>query len=86
VTLTDDGEVVEPMARLRAVYPNVLALEREARQVKEQELQALVLRQRSKADLFADFYRQVVGEDLNEERRQVVDAAVSSVLGKEEVK
>ncbi len=86
VTLTDDGEVVEPMARLRAVYPNVLALEREARQVKEQELQALVMRQRSKADLFADFYRQVVGEDLNEERRQVVDAAVSSVLGKEEVK
>ncbi|WP_346353732.1 exonuclease SbcCD subunit D [Azotosporobacter soli] len=86
VTLTDDGEVVEPMARLRAAYPNVLALEREVRQVKEKELQAIAMRQRSKADLFADFYRQVVGEELNEERRQVVDVAVSAVLGKEEGK
>lgn len=46
MTLTDDGEVVELMARLRAVYPNVLALEREARQVKEQEPQALCRVQR----------------------------------------
>ena len=85
VTLTDDGEVVEPMARLRAVYPNILALEREQRQKEEAGGNAAKLHLRSEEELFADFYQIAAGRELDAARRGLVKNAVAQALaGKEQ--
>ena len=84
VTLTDDGEVVEAMSRLRAVYPNILALEQERRQDEGTASGAAKLRLRSKEELFADFYQLTAGRELDDDRRSLVRQALEKALAGEE--
>lgn len=67
VTLKDSGAILDPMNRLRQVYPNVLHLEKEEL-AGTLEIQAGSRdhRRRSEADLFADFFRQVADGPMSE--------------------
>ena len=77
VTLTDTEELLEPMATLRSVYPNVLLvllqknLEQENREY-ESRMRGV---KKSTAELFADFYEMLKGEPLDEKRRGLVEEA-----------
>lgn len=58
MVLTDEGELIEPMSKLRRVCPNVLSLEIEVkdRQVGESKTSAGAgYKQKSKLDLFWGF-------------------------------
>lgn len=68
VELEDIGELIDPMAKLRSVYPNVMELvrkERERLKNSESKISSQQIKQQSKIDLFERFYEDMVGEKCN---------------------
>jgi DNA repair protein SbcD/Mre11 len=74
--LTDGGALLEPMRRLREVYPNVLHIERPVFTAGLASLSAAPHGRGGDAELFAMFFEQVTGLALDERRR----AAFAQVL------
>lgn len=80
--LTDSGELVEPMSRLRAIYPNILRMERETMEREAgQELSAASadFANKSPLSLFCEFYENVSGEVFNDEKRAVAIEVLEDV-------
>lgn len=72
VRLTDRHAILDPMGKLRTVYPNVLHLEKPGMleagdpQLKREQLK------RSELEMFRDFFNQVSGQDLSDEQDQAL--------------
>jgi exonuclease SbcD len=81
VGLTDNGPVLDALARLRAVYPNILHVSRAGGYL-PQELPSLArAREReslSDLELFAEFFNDTVGSELSPEERTALIDALSS--------
>lgn len=80
VRLTDRHAILDPMGKLREVYPNVLHLERPGLMAGAERLQ--VGRDRLKQGelaMFEDFFAQVTGQEPSEEQRRVVADALESL-------
>ena len=77
VRLTDTHAILNAMGKLRAVYPNVLHLEKPGIMAANEnhELQREKLKT-SEIDMFRDFFNQVSGRDLTEDQ----DAALKEVI------
>ncbi len=77
--LTDRGPVLEPMARLREVYPHIVALQFvDQPQGPAESRTAADHRERHPAELFRAFYRDMVGEDIGEAAFEMVQACVQA--------
>lgn len=83
VVLTDTGELLEPMAKLRQVYPNVMMLDlaEKNKAFKSSQLSKTAREQKSPDQLFADFYEHHKGETLHEEGTQLIQALVQQLRG-----
>ena len=82
VTLTDEGELIEPMSHLRAVYPNVLSLDIEVkeRQIGENKTAAgQGYKQKSKLALFEDFYQDITGQEFGEDKAAIIGNIIETV-------
>ena len=80
--LTDSDPVLDPMARLREVYPNMLELQ--FTHVTEGNAAARAAgdhRRREPDDLFRAFYRDMLGEEIGEPALAVFNASARSVAG-----
>ncbi|ADL50391.1 exonuclease SbcCD subunit D [Clostridium cellulovorans] len=81
VVLIDEGELIEPMAKLREVYPNVMVLERE--RIRGEELVITECgknpREKSKLELFEDFYAFHTSNPLSEEKRNLIAKIIEDV-------
>ena len=79
--LTDYGELLEPMARLREKYPNALTLEREHQLLAEamQQYKRIDLQNQTPGQLFADFYSQVTGGTMTDAEIAVLEETVQTV-------
>ena len=82
--LTDDGELFEPMAQLKAVYENPLSLEREyKRDLKNSSIDIKIEdMNKNKAELFKGFYRNVMNTELSDKRFEILKDIVEEVEGK----
>jgi exonuclease SbcD len=80
ITLQDDGPVLDPMGRLRAIYPNVLEIQRTQLAVAG-ELRGPVAdhRRLTDQDLFASFFEQVTGVKLTSEQEAGFATALDEV-------
>lgn len=82
VTLTDEGDILDPMNKLRAVYPNVLGLafaERE-RQVGESKTAAgHDVQRKAKLELFRDFYENMTGQPFDQDKEGIVAQTIQAV-------
>ena len=76
VILTDEEEIIDPMGKIRSVYPNVMALDYENSRTNidafgvvldTEQLEAL-----SPYELFGDFFLGVTGAVMSEEQAQIV--------------
>lgn len=78
VTLTDRHELVEPMAKLRAVYPNVMELHYDnARTSAQSGFDACVeIENKSPFELFNEFYAEQNGLPLEKEQLKMVLSAL----------
>jgi exonuclease SbcD len=78
--LTDPGPVLEPMARLRAVYPHLLELQfRRPAPVAGAAPPAADRHRREPVALFRAFYRDMVGEELDAAHLEAFRAALHVV-------
>lgn len=85
--LTDDGELINPMEKLRAVYPNTMLITRERkREISEDKTSAKgEYKRKSKLELFKEFYEDLGSGDYTEEKEVVLMNTINEVL-KNEVK
>jgi exonuclease SbcD len=65
VTLTDRGAIYDAMGQLREVYPNTLSLRRAELEGAVEHVPARDHRTMTEHELFADFFRQVTGDELS---------------------
>lgn len=80
VELTDKGALLDPMGRLREIFPNILIIERPA--LEHEGGETTLTREDLKQDevtLFKAFYQQVTGETLDEDQQKAVTATVDSL-------
>jgi exonuclease SbcD len=79
VRLTDRTAILDPMGKLRAVYPNVLHLEKPGmletgtQQMKRESLK------RGELEMFRDFFEQITGQVLNDEQDQAIQESLTEL-------
>lgn len=78
VVLTDTDPVIDPMQRLRAVYPNILSLRREAWLAQTRAQASLDVPTMSTRELFAEFFSEATQQQLTEVQQGEVDAALAA--------
>lgn len=80
--LTDKGELIDPISRLRAVYPNILGLTKEGGGAREGSKTSASqgYKSKSKLELFKEFYDSIQGEPLGEEG----EAVMAKIIGEAE--
>lgn len=83
--LTDDGKLFEPMKKLRAVYPNVLQIEKVVSDIKASGtlISSKEMKTKKPGELFSDFYRSVVGDETNEEELEVFNKIYQTLENEE---
>ena len=85
--LTDDGELMNPMEKLKSVYPNTMLISRERKKnvSKENTLSKGEFIKKSKIDLFKNFYEAYGSGEYNYKKEAVLIDTIKEVL-KEEVR
>jgi len=80
-TLLDKTALLDPMGRLREIFPNILAIERPHLERRDDgaELSREDLKQ-DDADLFASFFQQVTGEKLLKSQRTAFTKVAEEIL------
>lgn len=89
ITLLDEGAILDPIQKLRQVYPNVLHLERkiENRDRKEKSLlQVQKDAQKNELELFASFYEEMTTASFTEEKKDWMESVINKVLRAEGAK
>lgn len=85
IRLTDKKAILDTLSQLRAIYPNVLHLEKPGLDVDhEARLHNREQLKRTEAELFADFFEQAQGEAMNEEQQQALNGVIQAVHRAEE--
>lgn len=84
--LTDDGELMNPMEKLRTVYPNTMLITRERkREYSEDKTSARgEYKSKDKKELFKEFYESLGTGDYTDEKETVLVEVINEVLKKEE--
>jgi exonuclease SbcD len=79
--LVDEGELIDPISKLRAVYPNIMGLHREDKREKEDSRTSAAAghQSKSKLQLFQEFYSAIAGMEISEEKLQIVKEVVEAV-------
>jgi exonuclease SbcD len=86
VTLLDNGALIDPINKLRHVYPNVLHLERKISLIdlkKKQSVSVTRDERKSELELFEQFYDEMTTEEFTEDKRNVMSTVIDSVLKEE---
>ncbi len=79
--LTDRGELIDPISKLRSVYPNIMGLSRETG-IKREDTRTSAsegYKSRSRLELFEEFYDSIQGEPLSEEAAAVMRRIIGEV-------
>lgn len=80
--LTDEGELIEPINTLRAVYPNVLRVEKEYydRVTGDEQTSASAdFKKKNPLELFHEFYENISGESFDEDQEAIVTKVVNDL-------
>lgn len=79
--LTDTGQLLDPMAKLRSVYPNAMELVRKDRIRKQDSAtnSAANTREKSKLSLFENFYEEMTGEKCADSGIKIMTELISKI-------
>lgn len=79
-SLSDRGALLDPMAKLREVYPNVLGCERTVLNLRGEAREAATpARELDSRALFGDFFREVAGSELEPAQAAALDDALEAL-------
>ncbi len=81
ITLTDEEDIPDVLARLRVIYPNLMRLEYDNRRTRQnQELKAVEeLEKKSELELFCEFYEKQNNQPMSEEQKNYVEALIAKL-------
>lgn len=82
VTLLDEGALIDPINRLRQIYPNILHLEKRIEQVdlrKKQGLNTNHYERKTELDLFQDFYREMTTSEFTDAKSRIITQMIDRV-------
>lgn len=79
--LTDDGELIDPISKLRAVYPNIMGLTREVSGEKSESKTSAAYgyQTKTKLSLFQEFYTSISGKELTEEKLNIMKNIIGTI-------
>lgn len=83
VTLLDEGALIDPMNKLRQVYPNVLHLERKLDSVdvkKRSTIRAMNEEKKTDLERFEQFYEQMTTAPFDDDKRALMAGIINDVL------
>lgn len=86
ITLHDEGALMDPINKLRQVYPNVLHLEQKialADMKNRQTFTAIKQEKKSEIELFEQFYRDMTTADFTPEKKDIMADVIEKVLAEE---
>jgi len=89
ITLLDEGALLDPINKLRQVYPNVLHLERKidvTDMKKKQSFSALRTEKKSDLELFEQFYKDMTTSEFSSEKKELMADIIDKVLRGEAVR
>lgn len=84
IILNDEGALIDPIGKLRSVYPNVLHLERKIDKINEKNRKSLEINQnntKTTLDLFSGFYEEMTTSDFTQQKRSLVASLIDEVEG-----
>lgn len=84
VELTDEGEVLDAISKLRAVFPNVMGLKMVNAAAQDAESKTSAsgdFREKSMSELFGEFYSNIKGKEMDEARIEEINEILSEVEG-----
>lgn len=79
VRLTDQHAILDPMAKLREVYPNVLQLEKPGMLALGEQPANSERLKRGELDMFRDFFQQVKGQALTDEQEKAITETIQQL-------
>ena len=86
ISLTDTHAILDPMGKLRTVYPNVLHLERPGLlSAKPQQLVHRDLMKKGELAMFKDFYKQTIDEEISAAQENILSGLLDDIHADHEV-
>lgn len=89
ITLLDEGALLDPINKLRQIYPNVLHLERKIDITDLKKKQSFNITQnekKSELDLFEQFYAEMTTSEFTVDKKEVMADVIGKVLSEEGTK
>ncbi|MDQ0971996.1 exonuclease SbcD [Neobacillus niacini] len=89
ITLLDEGALLDPINKLRQVYPNVLHLERKIDITDMKKKQSFTItrsEKKSELELFEQFYTEMTTAEFSADKKEVMADVIEKVLREEAVK
>lgn len=80
--LTDEGVLLDPIGKLRAVYPNILSMERGVAVNRNKDSRTSAgegFKQKTKLELFKDFYESMTGSEFTPEKSKIIEKIISDL-------
>ncbi len=83
--LTDDGELLNPMEKLKAIYPNTMLITKEKKRDNSDEktVKRGEIKTKSKIELFESFYKDYANGEFTKEKEEVLIETINEVLKRE---
>ncbi|OMP66899.1 exonuclease SbcCD subunit D [Domibacillus epiphyticus] len=79
VTLKDEGAILDPMAKLKMKFPNILHLERAALKAGSTISAAELKKQKNELELFGEFYEVMTGLSFSAEKEAYIASVMDDV-------
>lgn len=81
ITLTDEYDIVDALAKLRIIYPNIMKMDYDnTRTKKNQEIREIEnITKKSPAELFNEFYEIQNNRKMNEEQKNIVNKLIEKI-------
>lgn len=83
VLLRDEGALIDPMAKMKHKFPNILHLERKTAAPAVFHSTASTTKKQNELDLFGEFYHAMTGFAFTEEKKAYMTAVIEKVKGEE---
>ncbi|MCR4944821.1 MAG: exonuclease SbcCD subunit D [Clostridium sp.] len=80
--LTDEGELIDPIGKLRAVYPNIMLLRKEERNssIDSNTAASQGYKSKSELELFKEYYERLGDGEFSKEKEEVLSKVIKEVL------
>jgi len=81
ITLTDEDDIPDALAKLRSIYPNLMKLDYDNKRTKSNMtyIEADSVESKAPIDLFSEFYEKQNNQDMNEEQKKLMEELIEGI-------